>query len=1634
MKKIILLIVVLFAFVNTHATHIMGGEITWECIKDPNNPDVGKYIFRMKVYRDCDGTTLSTFSQTIDVWDGGVNPISNISLDYVSSTDISPPGDAVNSGNACLDCNTNPVGAVEEYLYESQPIALPGTPPATGWFFTWDSCCRNGAISNLVILTPANPSEGFTLRASMFPFTDANGNILPADPCYDNSPKFNESPKTIICIGYSFSYTPNASDFELDSLSYSWDEPLDDIGFGTAYNPGLNPLSIPFVAPYTFNNPLPGGVTLNAQTGEINYASNIAGNFSSVIRVDAFKCGQKVASIYREIQSVLIACPILPNGTINLPPILNTSPPSVFFQSVSAGDLVTFNITASDNDLYANGLSQDITLEISGGQVSDDYITNTLCDNPPCATFVNTSGLAPPITGLQLVEGVFEWQTACSHVATDAGCGITSNIYTFAIKAFDDFCPANAITIATITIEVSAADSLPAPDFECAWESPNGDVTFNWNSSVGASSSTVYHIYGSENIGGPYTILSDVSYPYESDVVPASSLVGGIKYFYLTSESTCAENSLSSDTISPIYFSISNTNINCWDDTDGSVQVSVEDYTNVLLYDFYLDGVLNTSAHPLDTFFSNVSAGSHIITVVDNSSGCLLEVPVTISAPGFPLQALASSEVAVCYGGSSGFVVGSSAGGTPGYIYSWYESGNPVSFSDNDTAIGLIAGSYYLSVEDANGCDTFTSVNIIEPQVALQASAQIFGIPCKGDNTGMLVGDAGGGWGPYAYYWLDSQGDTVQSSSSYIFQRDTLFDLFAGIYVLHIYDVRGCFVDYTFNVPEPSNALSIDSLVLVEGIACYSDSVGKAILYATGGQVNYAYLWDNGETSSIADGLTSGYHSVTLSDDWGCEVVDSIYISENPLIESDLTNIQNVSCYGDADGIATISSVGGFSSVYTYFWSQGQQTVGVNLDIAVGLLQGSYFVTTRDILGCEVVDSIYISEPEPLSMEAFELDQIDCYGANDGLAAATAVGGTLPYVFDWDNGQWVGDTINTLTPGLHIVVVTDAKGCSASDTVFTHEPTELMIEIDDTQTILPYCVGVNTASLSAFAYGGTPGYTYVWDDNLNLPQTTTTASALLADNYNSSDSSYTITVTDTKGCIASASTDTLRVYLESMDASVASLHQYSSGGLDSNEVSCFGYNDGGAQVTASGGHAPYAYQWFGGSSATTATINNLYSGVYSVTIRDTNNCMVNRSIVLSEPSSLTFNISVSTSESCLGACDGTILIDSLSGGVALYTALLTDNQTGFITSHSITANNYISNVCSGDYTVALTDINNCPSSVIAGGVNQQVVDYDTYTVASISILTDTICNASSTGVLTILNPNLNPGYSYSWENINNSGVVIGSGVQVDSLVAGIYVLLANYNNTLGCSVSDTLEVVEYSAITNTVTIEHVDCFGESTGSILASSSGTIPPYSYTWNSGQTSALASNLTVGVDTLTVTDGNGCEREFTYSVTEPEALSVNITESSYVLTSGIPLGGTAPFSYSWREQSNPFVSIGTSVTYIVANYGVYYVVVTDGNGCTVESNIFDNISTGAGQLSSGIALSIYPNPFREETTVDFGKQVKQASIKLVDVFGKLIEEYNVIDTDKHILKRENKASGIYFIEIEVEGIKLFYKIIIE
>jgi hypothetical protein len=574
---------------------------------------------------------------------------------------------------------------------------------------------------------------------------------------------------------------------------------------------------------------------------------------------------------------------------------------------------------------------------------------------------------------------------------------------------------------------------------------------------------------------------------------------------------------------------------------------------------------------------------------------------------------------------------------------------------------------------------------------------------------------------------------------------------------------------------------------------------------------------------------------------------------------------------------------------------------------------------------------------------------------------------------------------------------------------------------------------VNTASLTGIASGGTPGYTYEWDDNIPNPQTTATASALLA-------GVYTITVTDTKGCMTSDTRD-IDTLTNTMDAQTTSLVQYVGG----NDVSCFGEDDGEAMVLAWGAHAPYVYQWYGpnGFNSNNDSISGLEAGIYSVTVRDTNNCMVNRSIHLVEPAYIYFTTLGATDESCLGACNGEIAID-ITGGVGPYVGVSTENTTGNVIVSPMNNDSIVPGICSGDYTITVTDANDCPSSVINGGVDQQVIGTSVFTTATINPLaiTNVLCNGSATGSLAVFNPNTtNPNYSYSWQNVNNPGNLISTGVSATNLMAGTYVLYAHYSdannsgpNYVGCTTTDTVSVTELSALQATAAITDVDCYGNATGKLVAGQVvGGSSPYALQWNpGGMTGSVFNNLTAGTYTLTITDDNNCQEVDTFEVTQPQALTANITQNGYVLTAATPVGGVAPFSYSWREQLQG--QVGAGVTYTVSNYGTYYVIVKDANDCVSQSNSFEYEEPTSIVDAERIDLSIYPNPFRDEATVDFGREVDGATISVVDVFGKQLEQYILTNTDKHILKRNNKASGVYFVEIEVEGVKLFSKIIIE
>lgn len=570
MKKILLFIFLFCFCFSSQASHLMGGEIVWECISDPTDPNYGQYIFTMKVYRDCSGITVSNVAQNLTVW--GHPTITGITVDFVSQTDVSPACDDQASQNPLISCLNGDPYAVEEYIFSSQPVDLPGTPPAAGWHFSWSSCCRNMAIVNL-----QNSSEGFTLRASMYPYTDpSTGLVLPASPCFDSSPIFKERPKTILCIGFPFSYSPNATDAELDSLVYAWGEPLDDDVFsGPVWNPGVTPSILQFSTgppAYSVTSPLPGNPTLDPATGEISYNSPISGYFVTCVTVQAWKCGQLVAEIFREVQVVLIDCASIPGivqpvGGVNSPPSITAPFTDVFGNPsydtiVNAGDFVEFDITGTDNDEYTtnglpNGTFQELVMDATGGQFSDNYLASGTCLNPPCATFDNGLGITPPnISSDSIVSGFFKWQTSCSHIAAVAGCGATSNVFTFLVKVHDDFCPAYGISIATIKITVVPVPVDQSPDIRCVSVDPIGDTEITWEFLGTESPSTMYKVFHSSNPLGPFALIDSVGYPNNTYLHVGSGANLQSQYYYLTSYSECADESAPSDTLQTIKLDV----------------------------------------------------------------------------------------------------------------------------------------------------------------------------------------------------------------------------------------------------------------------------------------------------------------------------------------------------------------------------------------------------------------------------------------------------------------------------------------------------------------------------------------------------------------------------------------------------------------------------------------------------------------------------------------------------------------------------------------------------------------------------------------------------------------------------------------------------------------------------------------------------------------------------------------------------------------------------------------------------------------------------------------------------------------------------------------------------------------------
>lgn len=524
------------------ATHIMGGEITWEC------QGGGAYVFDLVLYRDCNGFDVSTTTETIKVWNHST--ISSIAVNFLTRIDISPTCTQVGGGPGPFLCGTgtgggNGAGAVEKVIYRSNPVVLLGNPPAQGWIFTYSSFSRSANLTNIV-----NPTTvGITIVGKMFS-TNANGT------CNDSSPQFLEAPFVVSCAGQPYFFNPNAFDPDLDSMAFSFGMPYDQIS--SSFNPPSDPALITFDAGFSYTDPTPdasfsGGnipAAINPQNGELTFTSFTSGNFAVKMIVQSFRNGNLVSEVQREMQVIVENCPVANSSPTVTPPFNGATS---FDTTIYAGDLLNYTIIGNDNGLLQDGTAQSVILTASGAQFGTNF-TNPAsgCAIAPCAV-LNTT---PPITSSPTAQTNFSWQTACAHLVNSQGVMESEIPYTFVFKLQDDLCQIPGVRYATVTVHVKNKGVVPPTQIDCIQVQANGDVQLQYDQVTdvdnGFVSYSINAIPGGHLADEPS--ISTVNYTH----VGANANAAPVKYV-IGVKSGCGGGVVNySDTVSSIFLILNN--------------------------------------------------------------------------------------------------------------------------------------------------------------------------------------------------------------------------------------------------------------------------------------------------------------------------------------------------------------------------------------------------------------------------------------------------------------------------------------------------------------------------------------------------------------------------------------------------------------------------------------------------------------------------------------------------------------------------------------------------------------------------------------------------------------------------------------------------------------------------------------------------------------------------------------------------------------------------------------------------------------------------------------------------------------------------------------------------------------------
>ena len=414
-----------------------------------------------------------------------------------------------------------------------------------------------------------------------------------------------------------------------------------------------------------------------------------------------------------------------------------------------------------------------------------------------------------------------------------------------------------------------------------------------------------------------------------------------------------------------------------------------------------------------DSILDGVAAGTYTVTVTDDG-GCTASDAGTFTVQntgGITLNPATVTNV-TCNGYENGSIA-LNATSSATLTYSWSNT------ETTATIINLDAGSYAVTITDANGCSATASYDITQPTGIVIGTPTITQADCQ--TGGSISVTATGGVGTLTYSWSNTQTGT------------SITGLAGGPYTLTVTDANGCTVASTFTVPVAQGAVSFGTPTITN-VTCNGDADGSITATATGGTGTITFTWAASTGPTISN-LAPGNYSVTITDQANCSA-STTYIVTQPTILTPNFTFSQLICFGSTSGAAAVNPTGGTPS-YTYNWSTQAQTSSVS-----NLPAGIVLVTVTDANQCTASASGIIQQTNPISYNS-QVNQPNCATVGFGTWLLTPRGTVGPVIIEATG--LVTDTVS-MTPGDTTAVflntpsgtynftITDSLGCTISGT------------------------------------------------------------------------------------------------------------------------------------------------------------------------------------------------------------------------------------------------------------------------------------------------------------------------------------------------------------------------------------------------------------------------------------------------------------------------------------------------------------------------------------------------------------------------------------------------------------------------